>query len=415
MISPEIETLALALGVGLIVGLQREWVSHKVAGIRSFALISVSGALAGLLVPALGGWGVAAGFLAVAAILIQGRVSKCRDDELDPGLTTELAALAVYLVGVFLATGPTAPALVAGGVVAVLLQWKEPIHGFVDRIGEKDLRAIFQIVLIALVILPVLPDEDYGPYRVLNPFEIWMLVVLICGLSLAGYIGYKFLGPRTGAVVGGVFGGVISSTAATVSYSRRTRHAPERSPLAALVLMIASTIVFIRVILEVALVAPGALWGLAPPLIVMTGWMTLISVVLFFWMGSVKSPGESKELDEDPSDLVAAVSFGALYALVLFGVAWAKEMFGDRGMMVVAVLSGLTDMDAITLSTARFVQEGRVTVETGWRMILVGAMSNLVFKAGVAAVLGAPRLFARLAALFALSMAGGVALLVLWP
>lgn len=407
-----VQKLALAAGLGLLVGFQREWTAPHVAGLRTFALITVFGAVIGLFVAESGGWLIGAGLVAVAAMIIVGNVVKFADAEEEPGLTTQAAALVMYLVGVAIALDRMELGILVGGGTAVLLHWKEPLHKIVQRIGENEIRAIIQLVLIALVILPILPNQSYGPYGVLNPFEIWMMVVLIVGISLGGFICYKFFGAKAGTLLGGILGGLISSTATTVSYSRRARRTPEVSNLAAFVIMIASTIVFGRVLIEVAVVAPDILRDIAPPLAVMMGLMAIISVGLFFFRN-----GEAEQipLDEDPSELRAAIIFGVLYAAVLFAVAAVKEHFGNEALYIVAALSGLTDMDAITLSTAQMINKERLEVDTGWRMILVGALSNLVFKAGAVAVLGHRKLLLRVCIAFGLALLGGVLLLAFWP
>lgn len=404
--------LALALGLGLLVGLQREWTAPHVAGIRTFALITVFGTVIGLSFNTLGGWIVGAGILALTAMIVVVNIMKFTGSEEQSGLTTQVAALLMYVVGVAIAIDQMALGVMVGGGVAVLLQWKQPLHGFVERIGEKDVRAIFQLVLIGLVVLPVLPDQDYGPYRVINLYEIWLMVVLICGISVGSYLAYKFLGARAGTVLGGILGGLISSTATTVSYSRRSRKLPDAAGLASLVIMISSTVVFGRVIVEVAIVAPTILPQLVPPLAVMMVLMMLISAAMYLF---VRKDKPEALLEEDPSDLKSALLFGILYAVVLFAVAVAEEHFGDEALYGVAALSGLTDMDAITLSTAQMIKAERLAIDTGWRMILVGAMSNLFFKACAAAFLGNRQLLTRIVFVFGIAFVGGVLLLTFWP
>jgi uncharacterized membrane protein (DUF4010 family) len=409
----DIQKIAIALGLGLLVGFQREWTAPHVAGIRTFGLITVLGAVTGIFIEAAGGWLIGAGLLAVATMIIVGNVLRLRESEVEdePGLTTEVAALVMYMVGVALAIDRIVLGIIVGGGTAVLLHWKRPLHNFVERIGEADIRAIIQLVLIALVILPILPNKNYGPYGVLNPFEIWTMVVLIVGISLAGYIAYKFLGARSGTLVAGVLGGLISSTATTVSYSRRSERSPSIASLAALVIMIASTVVFGRVLLEVAAVAPTVLRQITPPLAVMMGIMALISIGLFLFREKEDHP---TKLDEDPSELRAAIIFGLLYAGVLFAVAAVKEHFGNEALYVVAALSGLTDMDAITLSTAQMIKRERLDVDAGWRMILIGFLSNLGFKLAAIGILGSRGLLIRVAGAFALATVGGVSLLLFW-
>ena len=411
---PHLTPLALALALGLLVGLQREWAVDEVAGIRTFALITLLGAVSGLLAVDFGGWVVGAGALGVIAfIVVANSVRLRRDDQLDTGITTEVAALLMFAVGALLAAEYTLLSVVLAGAVAVLLHWKKPLHGLVRRMGREDFDAVFRLTLIGLVILPVLPNRSYGPYDVLNPFEIWLMVVLIVGISMAGYVAFVLFGSRRGSVVSGVLGGLISSTATTVSYSRRTRDEPERAGSAALVVVLASVVVFGRVMVEIGVVAPESLGELAPPLAAMMGIMAGVALVLAV---SASGTDEAEVRDRrPPSDLKAAVVFGALYAAVLLGVALARAHLGEGALYAVAAVSGLTDVDAITLSSAQMVRTGGLEPSMGWRLILVGTLSNLVFKAGVVTVLGHRRLRGRILAAFGVSFVAGVGLLILWP
>lgn len=405
--------LGTALGLGLLVGLQREWVANKVAGIRTFPLICLFGALAGLFASHPGGglWVPGAGIIAVALTFWVGR-DEITEDNGQPGLTTKFAGLVMFIVGVLITSGYGGAAVVTSGVVAVLLHWKDPLHGLVDRIGEDDFRAIVRLVVIGMVILPVLPDATYGPYKVLNPFQIWLMILLIVGMSMVTYVVKRLIGPRAGTLLGGILGGLISSTATTVSYARQSRLTPSASQSCAIVILIASTVVFARVLIEVALVAPGQFKAIAPPLSLMALFMLLVAVITLFSSRAVlQTPDEA----EPPSDLKGPIIFGILYAAVLLFIALAKEHFDDSAMYIVAGLSGLTDMDAITLSTAQLLKNGRLDVATGWRLILIGAMANLVFKTAVIAGLGSPRLLWRIVLLFGISLAGGIGLFLFWP
>lgn len=406
------QILGISLGLGLLVGLQREWSEPKAAGIRTFALITVLGTVCAMLSARYGGWILAGGIVGLGAAM--GVANRFRDDarERHPGPTTEVAALLMFAVGALLPNGMVAEAVVIGGGVALLLQWKKPLHGFVQRIGEAEIRAVFRLVLIALVVLPLLPDESYGPFEVLNPFRIWLMVVLIVGISVGGFLISRYLGTRTGSVLSGLLGGLISSTATTVSYARRSKSSPDSAALASLAIMLASTVVFVRVGFEVALVAPDLFRQVFPQFGIMFLWMALIAAGAY-WAARHRKVAAPEP--KDPSNLGAAVVFGGLYALVLMAVAAARVYFGDAGLYAVAALSGLTDMDAITLSTAQLVTARRLSVDTGWRMMLVGALSNILFKGGAVAVLGHPRLTRRMAVFFGLSLFGGVLLLWLWP
>ncbi len=406
-----VQSLALAIGLGMLVGLERQWVREPVAGIRTFPLFVLLGVLAGHASHGSAPWTVAAGFLAVLGVLVIGNFAALRAEQPQPGITTEVAALVMYLVGAVLVAGETRFAIAVTGCVLVLLHSKDVLHRVAERIGEDEFRAITRLVLMGLVILPLLPDREMGPYGVLNPHAIWRMVVLIVGISMAAYLVQRLVGPRAGLLLSAVLGGLISSTAATIGYSRRTLAQPELAGAAALQIMIASTVVVVRVIAEVAIAAPRRLTVTVGPLVAMLLAMAVIAAASF-WISRKRLAIPLER--EPPSDLKGPLLFGALYALVLIGVAWAKDQWGSRGLYAVAAISGLTDVDAITLSTARLLQANQVDVSTGWRVILVGAMANLVFKGVVAGALGTKRLLARVAVLFGLSLLCGAALLAFW-
>ncbi|MEW6131363.1 MAG: DUF4010 domain-containing protein [Acidobacteriota bacterium] len=406
--------LGIALGLGALVGLQRERVESRLAGIRTFPLITVFGSICGLIAQTFGGWVIAAGFLAMAATIVIGdliRLKKEDGEHLDPGLTTEIAMLLMFALGVYLTVGHKEIAIAIGGGAAVLLQFKNQMHAVVAKLGEEDLKAIMQFALISLVILPVLPDATYDRFSVINPRQIWYMVVLIVGISLGGYIVYKFFGKNAGIVLGGILGGTISSTATTVSFSRRTKAAPATSLTATIVIMIASSVVLVRVMLEIAVISLAFFKQAILPLAILLLLLAALSLGLWFW-------GQKQETEmppqENPSELKSALFFGLIYALVLFAVAAAKARFGDRGLYIVAALSGLTDVDAITLSTAHLVDGERLDGDTGWKVVLVALLSNLVFKAGAAALLGSRLLLKKLGSFYAVVLVVGILILLMW-
>jgi uncharacterized membrane protein (DUF4010 family) len=406
------EPFAIALGLGLLVGLQREWKGTDIAGIRTFPLIALFGVTVGTIDGESVGWISAAGLLAVSMLLVVANLAKIESNENDFGLTTEFAAVLVYTLGVLLAHDYTGPAIVTAGVTAVLLQWKQPLHGFVRRIGQDEFRGLIQLVLISLVILPLLPNEAFGPYDVFNPYKIWTMVVLIVGISLAAYVVYKLLGARVGAILGGVLGGLISSTATTVSYARQAKSNPNVSAMAVLVILIASTVVNVRVLVEIGVVAPQLLRLATWPIVILLLLMSLECGVLIFL---VRKDATELPNHENPAQLKAAIIFGALYAAILFVVAWVKDQFGTEALYGVALISGLTDVDAITLSTANLFNNGLVEARVAWRVILMATLSNLIFKGGAVAVLGSRKLLVYVAIAFGIALAGGVALLWWWP
>lgn len=406
-VPPAFIDLVIALGLGLLVGLQREVSGKPSAGLRTFALTTVTGTLCAQLAGR-APWLVAAAFLGVAALAAVSHYTDNRQGDAS-GLTTEVALMAMFLVGVYLVLGDRLLAVVAGGGVAVLLQAKGRFRTIVERLGDKDLRAIMQFVLLSLVILPILPNQDFGPWGVLNVFEIWLLVVLIVGINLAGYVLYKFAGRDAGVAAGGVLGGVISSTATTVSYSRRSRDLPGAAPLSAVVVMIATAVVLVRVLIEIGVVAPRLLPSMAGPIAIVLAASVVISAVMWW-----RVRGNAAEIPEhgNPTMLRSALAFALMYALVLLAVEWVRHRVGQPGVYVVAAIAGLTDVDAITLSTAKIAEEGAMAADQAWRVILVAYLSNLLFKAGIVAVTGSRALLARVGLMFGALFVVGVVVLM---
>jgi len=294
--------------------------------------------------------------------------------------------------------------------VAVLLQFKPELHGFAEKLGDADLRAIMQFVLITCIILPVLPNRTYGPLGVLNPFEIWLMVVLIVGLSLGGYIIYKFLGRDAGILLGGLLGGAISSTATTVSYARSARGDALATRAAAAVILIASTVMYARMLVVVAIVSPDFVSAIAWPVVILA--LLTLAPALLLWFRIRRHPAPIPE-QGNPTQLKSAVVFGLMYALVLLALAAAKHYVGGYGLYVVAGLSGLTEMDAITLSTARMSRDDPLVAVEGWRILVIAGMANVVSKTALAGLLGGKRLLLQVGTLFAISLLGAAGLLLL--
>jgi uncharacterized membrane protein (DUF4010 family) len=236
------------------------------------------------------------------------------------------------------------------------------------------------------------------------------MVVLVTGMSLGGYLAYKLLGTGTSTLLGGLLGGLISSTATTVSYSKRAGAKSVRSIVA--VIMLATGVMYARVIAEMWIAAPGAVWSLVWPIVIMAGATLAISLVI--WFTVMRTPIDLAE-QENPTELKAALIFAILYAGVLLLVAWARDMVGESGTYIVAAVSGVADMDAITLSTSRLVQNEQLDPSTAWRAVVIGSISNMAFKTGIAAWLGGRRLAKWLGAAFLGSAIVGVAMIALWP
>lgn len=404
--------LFLSLALGLLVGLQRESASSRTAGIRTFPLITLTGTICGLLTAQVGGWILAAGFLAIAAMLIMANIQRMKAGDEGSGMTTEIAVLLMYALGAYLVFGPLAAAVVITGVVTVLLHFKTTLHGWVDKIGEKDLRAVMQFVLISMVILPVLPNETYDVYDSLNPRDTWLMVVLIVGISLTGYFLYKIIGHKAGVLLGGILGGLISSTATTLSYSKIAGRSAAAGRLAAFVILTATAVSLARVLVEISIVAPSTFRHFVFPLGAELAVMVVLIGILSF-----RHRKETSKMPEqgNPAQLKSAIIFALLYSGISFISAMAKDKFGNDALYVVSILSGLTDLDAITLSTAKMTDQKSIEPSLGWRLVLVAALSNLVFKGGMAIVIGNRYLGKNILFLFGVLIIAGLAILFLWP
>jgi uncharacterized membrane protein (DUF4010 family) len=412
-IVPILERLGVALGLGLLVGLQRQRTEAHLAGFRTFPLVTVFGSFCALLGETCGGWVVGLGLLALAIVILVGNLGDIHAGRGEPGMTTEAALLLMFAVGAYLAHGSIAVALTVGGSTAVLLHLKTQLHEVAAKIGDRDFKAVMQFVVISLVIQPVLPNRFYGPYAVLNPHRIWLMLVLIVAISLSGYVIYRLFGQRAGILTSGILGGLISSTATTVSYSRRSRETPVLTDLGAVIVMIATAVLYFRILLIIGSTAPGFLPHAVWPIGLMFAATSLIAWRA--WRANRREPMPAFSEQSNPTELKTALMFAAAYSAVLVGIAAAREYLGQSGLYVVGALSGLTDMDAIALSMGELVTAGKVEPQTGWRVIIVASLSNLVFKTAVIAMLGTAQLLRRIAVWFAAAFAAGTMLVAFWP
>jgi uncharacterized membrane protein (DUF4010 family) len=238
------------------------------------------------------------------------------------------------------------------------------------------------------------------------------MVVLIVAISLSGYFAYKLLGDRIGALLGGILGGLISSTATTVSYSKIAARNMTAGKFAAFVIITASAISLVRVLIEIRIVAPSSFMNLAFPLVAELAVMIVLTGILSF----KQRKGDYKMQDQkNPAELKSAITFGLLYAVISFLSASAKDKFGNEGLYVVSILSGLTDMDAITLSTAKMAEQKSIDASLGWRLILIAFLANLVFKGGIAMVIAGKDFAKTIALLFGIAILTGLTILFIWP
>lgn len=408
-------TLGIAFGLGLLVGLQREKSNHEMAGVRTFTLIAILGVVTGFITRDFGNpYLIPALAIAITGLMVTANFMKIHTQE-DPGIgkTTEIAVLLMYAIGTYLVLGNQVIGVIVGGTLAILLYIKETLHNFIHNLRDKDLSAIMTFVGISLVILPILPDKTYGPFDVLNPHEIWLMVILIVGISILGYFVYKWLGKKAGMIANGVLGGIISSTATTVSYARFSVNNKSISPISAFVILTAVTVSMIRVIVEIGVVAPNELPFLILPLLVLFIFMILLSIGMHYAIAKSNNEEHMPE-PKNPAQFKSALIFGVLYGVIILAVAIAKNKFGDSGLYYVSIIGGLANKDAITLSLAQSVRGGLDT-ELGWRLIMTGVLANLAFKIVLAAMVGSRKLTKWIGITMTLSIIVGLLLIFFWP
>jgi uncharacterized membrane protein (DUF4010 family) len=267
---------------------------------------------------------------------------------------------------------------------------------------------------ISLIILPILPNETYGPLDVLNPQNIWLMVTLIVGISVVGYFIYKVVGKKAGIISNGILGGLISSTATTVSYARKTKEAQNISKLAVFVITTASAISMVRVLIEIGVVVPEKLGQIILPIAAEIVIVSILCVIIFYLINKNNSDNEMPE-PSNPAQFKSALLFGLLYGFILLAVAFTKQQFGNNALYIVSIISGLTDVDAITLSLSQMMKDGRLQTELGWKLILLASISNLVFKGIMAIVLGAKEIVKWIVVVFGVAIVSGLLIIWLWP
>ena len=383
----------LALAIGLLVGLQREYAQREgepFAGARTFALIALLGAGAALLSQALSSpWPLVATSLMAGGLVTAGYLIGARSGRV--GLTTEMAALVTFATGALCLHGYLSLAAALGVATAVLLSLKLEVRRLVAHLSQADVYATLKFAVITAIVLPLLPARTYGPppLNVLSPRDVWLMVVFISGIGFLGYVFIKLVGPRRGIGLTGLLGGLVSSTAVTLSFSERSRKAPSLSRALALAISLSWTVMFLRVLIEAAVVGGRLVAALWSPILA-SGAVGLLYCL--FLLVSERPTGKEEVSFSTPFELGPAVKFGLLYALILVGSKAAQMYLGDAGVYLASVVSGVADVDAITLSMAKLSAAGELPLATAARAVVLAAMANTTVKGGMVLVLGAPGL-----------------------
>lgn len=380
--------LGAALAAGLLVGLERGWREReqrdggRVAGLRTFALIGLLGGVLGL-------WpsGVPLGVgLAGVAALFAVSYGRASQESGTLSITTAVAGLVTFGLGALAGQGHLVLAVAGAAVVALLLDLKGVLHGWLRRIDAAELNAVLQLGVLTVVVLPLLPDAGYGPYAAINPFQLWIAVILIASLSLTGHVATRLRGRQQGLLWVGLLGGLASSTAATLSLSRSARNDPAISVPASAGVMAACGVMFLRMALVVWVLQAGTQWRLTGLLV----WLGVASFATAAWLWARRGEPVPGKVQAQPKlfDLASAFGFAAMLGVVAVVVRAADELLGVPGVYMAAFLSGLADVDAIVISTVQMHARGELAAVVTGYAILLAVVANMLVKACIAWVVG---------------------------
>jgi len=421
-------SLGLALVAGLIIGLEREQAALEeekpegkfIGGSRTFPLFALLGAIAVLVSRELGSWVLLTTFLGVLALVsISYAADVFRGG--DRGLTSEVALVLTFLLGALsMSTGVVEPlrqkifvVLSAAVLATLLLSVKLPLHQFIAKATKEDVLGTMKFLLVAVVVLPLLPDRTMGPLDALNPFKVGLMIVLIGGVSFVGYVAMRVLGPGRGLSITGLVGGLVSSTAVTLTFSRRAKDEPALASACALAIVLASTVMSVRVAVLVAVVNPNLAISVAVPM----GAMTLASIGACALLyrearrpihGSSKAETARSDVKfQNPFALGSAIKLGAIFAVVLLLSKAATLYASAGGMYVTGLIAGMADVDAITLSMADLAKN-HLPAEVAVTTILIAVVSNTMVKGGLALALGGWALGKRTLASLGAAIGGGL-------
>ena len=387
---------AMALAIGFLIGLQREF-SHGIdgreiaAGERTFALLSLSGALAAMVSDELGTPLILVGSLLILGIFTSIAYSSDVWKRENVGITSEVAIIIAILIGALCYLGYLAFAAAIGIATTVVLSIKLETDRFVRALTREEVFAALQLAVITAIVLPILPNRSFWepPFDVINPFNIWLMVVFISGINFLGYVFIRIVGSEQGIALAGFLGGLVSSTAVSLSFSERSKKQPGLAKPLALAITIAWTVMFTRVLIEVG-VLNGELLGVVWIPIASAG---LVALLYCAYLYLTHRHSDKSELEfQSPLDLGSAIRFGLIYGFILLFSRAAHLYFDETGLFISSILSGLADVDAITLSMSKLSSTGAIELNTASRAIVLATMSNTVTKGAIVLMGGSPGL-----------------------
>ncbi|MEY3644053.1 MAG: hypothetical protein RLZZ207_747 [Bacteroidota bacterium] len=405
--------LLVSIGIGVVIGLERQYSAIKehadgYFGIRTFTFYSLLGCVSVLFYFIFSPWIYIALFIGMVILTAVAYWQTALKG--DRGLTTEVSALLTFILGSMAAYGLISFSLMLTVIVVVLLSSKFKIKTFVGKITTEELYAFIRFVVLALLIFPFLPDKNYGPYEVLNPREIGWVVLLTSALGFSGYILIKTLGNHRGILLGGLLGGLVSSTSITWVYAKKSKVDPSLSASFATAILGASSILFIRVGVWTALFHTPLFRSLVVYLFLLL--LTALGVTFYTHLKGKKlatTPTDTTTLSK-PLDLISALVFGGIYLLILLAVSYANNYFGDKGTLISSALAGISDIDAVSISIAKLTGIS-ISLPLAEVAILIACLSNTLVKLVLGCYLGSPQL--RTLLIRGYGFSGGCCLLII--
>ncbi|HCU67350.1 MAG TPA: hypothetical protein DF774_16495 [Rheinheimera sp.] len=414
-----VRNFLLALAIGALVGIERE--KHKTTehpgtfgGLRTFILIAQVGAVsAWLSIHLQSPWLFISAVLALSLVVITAYVLENRQQPAALGLTTEISAITVCLLGGAVMFGYAELAVALAILTSAILTFKQPLHGLVSKLDTSDLYAGSKLLLATFIILPLLPDHAVDPWLALNPYKLWLLVILISALSLLGYIAVRLLGAARGTALAGLAGGLVSSTAVSMSMARQSKTEVDDDAADKLAsgILLAWLVMFVRVMVTVALVYLPLLTQIWLPFSLMA-LFTAALAGFFYWRGNAGRQIKQRQDNlSNPFSLWAASKFALLFALVLLTVKLTQHYAPAEGVYLVAALAGLTDVDAITLSMTELARQNN-QLSLSAAALLVAVLSNTLVKGLLVMTLGSVLLRRKLMLATGLILLAGI--VIVW-
>lgn len=408
--------LGVALAIGLLVGVERGWHSRdqeegsRVAGIRTFALVGLLGGVIGLITTQVGPLLLAIVFLAITILVVAAYTVNLRHGSADVGITSLIALLLTFALGAVATMGYIAAAAAVAVVATLILSYKPIMHRGLKALTAEELQAGIKLLLISIVMLPILPNQGYGPWQTLNPFAIWWMVVLIACISFVGYFAIRIGGSRNGILFTGVFGGLASSTPVTLHFAKMAKDEATLAPILATGILLACGTMFPRMLLVASVLNTNLFHTLLPPMLAMAS-ITYIPAFIYMRHHTDYSTTSLQTL-KNPLDLVTAVGFGILLTFILLLSKALQVWVGDAGVIALAAASGIADVDAITLSMARMSGSESFHNTAALAIILASAVNGLV-KGVIALSIGGRQLGMRTTAPLLLSSVVGILMMYL--